>query len=109
MSIRRYLVLTLVAVLTLITFIAAIQGYKASMSRAEKLFEQQLVDFAHIVKGLHQTFDTKEQQFVALNEQTSFAFQVWQGERLVSQSANTPTKPITVSYTHLTLPTIYSV
>ena len=94
MSIRRYLVLTLVAVLTLITFIAAIQGYKASMSRAEKLFEQQLVDFAHIVKGLHQTFDTKEQQFVALNEQTSFAFQVWQGERLVSQSANTPTKPI---------------
>ncbi|MEY8213164.1 MAG: ATP-binding protein [Colwellia sp.] len=94
MSIRRYLVLTLVAVLTLITFIAAIQGYKASMARAEKLFEQQLVDFAHIVKGLHQTFEPKERQFVAIKQQTSFAFQVWQGDSLVIQSANSPIKPI---------------
>ena len=103
MSIRRYLVLTLVAVLTLITFIAAIQGYKASMSRAEKLFEQQLVDFAQIVKGLHLTFDIKEQQFVTIKQQTSFAFQVWQGDNLVSQSANSPTAPImslTKSATH---------
>ncbi len=94
MSIRRYLVLTLVAVLTLITFIAAIQGYKASMARAEKLFEQQLVDFAQIVKGLHQTFDNKERQFVAIKQQTSFAFQVWQGDNLVIRSANSPIKPI---------------
>jgi two-component system sensor histidine kinase QseC len=103
MSIRRYLVLTLVAVLTLITFIAAIQGYKASMSRAEKLFEQQLVDFAQIVKGLHLTFDFKEQQSVAIKQQTSFAFQVWQGNNLVSQSGNSPTTPImslTKSATH---------
>ncbi|AAZ24646.1 sensor histidine kinase [Colwellia psychrerythraea] len=94
MSIRRFLVLTLVAVLTLITFIAAIQGYKASMTRAEKLFEQQLVDFAQIVKGLHQTFDTKQRQFVTIKQQTSFAFQVWQGDTLVIQSANSPVKPI---------------
>lgn len=94
MSIRRYLVLTLVAVLTLITFIAAIQGYKASMTRAEKLFEQQLVDFAQIVKGLHQTFDTKQRQFVTIKQQTSFAFQVWQGDNLVIQSANSPIQPI---------------
>ncbi|TMM43763.1 ATP-binding protein [Colwellia ponticola] len=94
MSIRRYLVLTLVAALTLITFIAAIQGYKASMARAEKSFEQQLVDFAQIVKGLHQTFNNNEQQLVVDKQQTSFAFQVWQGDRLVIQSANSPTKPI---------------
>ncbi|TWX64566.1 HAMP domain-containing protein [Colwellia demingiae] len=94
MSIRRYLVLTLVAVLTLITFIAAIQGYKASMTRAEKLFEQQLVDFAQIVKGLHQTFDTKQRKFVTIKQQTSFAFQVWQDGNLVIQSANSPIQPI---------------
>ncbi len=94
MSIRRYLVLTLVAVLTLITFIAAIQGYKASMARAEKLFEQQLVDFAQIIKGLHQSFDNKEQRLVAIKQKTSFAFQVWQGDNLVIQSANSPVKPI---------------
>ena len=104
MSIRRYLVLTLVSILTLITFIAAIHGYKASMVRAEKLFEQQLVDFAHIVKGLHHTFDKKgsylifdgSQQSVntAPNFKTSFAFQVWQGHNLVIQSTNSPIKPI---------------
>ena len=94
MSIRRYLVLTLVAVLTLITFIAAIQGYKASMTRAEKLFEQQLVDFAQIVKGLHQTFETKQRKFVTIKQQTSFAFQVWQDGNLVIQSANSPIQPI---------------
>ncbi|PKI17902.1 ATP-binding protein [Colwellia sp. 12G3] len=94
MSIRRYLVLTLVALLTLITFIAAIQGYKASMTRAEKLFEQQLVDFAKIVKGLHQTFDNKKPQLSSIKQQTSFAFQVWQGDNLVIQSANSPIKPI---------------
>lgn len=94
MSIRRYLVLTLVALLTLITFIAAIQGYKASMSRADKLFEQQLVDFAQIVKGLHQSFNDKNQHSVAFKQQTSFAFQVWQGQNLVIKSANSPVMPI---------------
>lgn len=94
MSIRRYLVLTLVSVLTLITFIAAIQGYKASMARAEKLFEQQLVDFAHIIKGLHQTFDNKAPKLISQKSHTSFVFQVWQGNNLVIQSANSPSKPI---------------
>ena len=47
MSIRRYLVLTLFSVLTLITFIAAIQGYKKSMSQAEEQFDHQLLDLAH--------------------------------------------------------------
>jgi two-component system sensor histidine kinase QseC len=94
MSIRRYLVLTLVSVLTLITFIAAIQGYKASMVRAEKLFEQQLVDFAHIIKGLHQTFDNKAPKLITQKSHTSFVFQVWQGNNLIIQSANSPSKPI---------------
>jgi len=94
MSIRRYLVLTLVAILTLITFVAAIQGYKASMARAEKLFEQQLIDFAHIVKGLNQTFNDKDKELVAIKQQTSFAFQVWQGQSLVLKSANSPSSPL---------------
>ncbi len=55
MSIRRYLVLTLFSVLTLITFIAAIQGYKASMSRAEKQFDQQLLDIAHTLLAVQTT------------------------------------------------------
>jgi two-component system sensor histidine kinase QseC len=94
MSIRRYLVLTLVSLLTLMTFIGAIQGYKVSMARAEKLFEQQLVDFAHIVKELHQTFDNGVGRAVGDKSKTSFAFQVWQEHKLVIQSANSPSTPI---------------
>lgn len=94
MSIRRYLFLTLVSVLTLITFIAAIQGYKASMARAEKLFEQQLLDFAHIVKDLQKTFENTAAESVAIEQQTNFAFQVWQGSRLIIKSANSPQTPI---------------
>jgi two-component system sensor histidine kinase QseC len=39
MSIRRYLVLILLSIITLVTFLAAIQGYKASMEQASNLFD----------------------------------------------------------------------
>lgn len=42
MSIRRYLVLILLSIITLVTFLAAIQGYKASMEQANSLFDEQL-------------------------------------------------------------------
>jgi two-component system sensor histidine kinase QseC len=42
MSIRRYLVLILLSIITLVTFLAAIQGYKASMEKASNLFDEQL-------------------------------------------------------------------
>jgi two-component system sensor histidine kinase QseC len=42
MSIRRYLVLILLSIITLVTFLAAIQGYKASMTQANNLFDEQL-------------------------------------------------------------------
>jgi len=42
MSIRRYLVLILLSIITLVTFLAAIQGYKASMEQANNLFDEQL-------------------------------------------------------------------
>jgi two-component system sensor histidine kinase QseC len=42
MSIRRYLVLIILSIITLVTFLAAIQGYKASMNKANNLFDEQL-------------------------------------------------------------------
>tara|TARA_R110001583_G_scaffold77851_3_gene211601 strand:- start:28123 stop:29556 length:1434 start_codon:yes stop_codon:yes gene_type:complete len=99
MSIRRYLVLTLFSVLTLITFIAAIQGYKGSMSRAEKQFDQQLLDLAqtlltmHAVSALTPTPSSQITSQVA--QQGSFAFQIWKNQYLVVKSNNAPDHQIT--------------
>jgi len=105
MSIRRYLVLTLFSVLTLITFIAAIQGYKVSMSRAEKQFDQQLLDIAHTLLAVQSSTqlptvpiqndkrlsnDSEKPQTTLVQQQGSFAFQVWKNNKLVIKSNNAP-------------------
>ncbi len=41
-SLRRYLVTVLIALFTLISFVAALQSYKQSAIRAEALFDQDL-------------------------------------------------------------------
>jgi len=97
MSIRRYLVLTLFSVLTLITFIAAIQGYKESMSQAEEQFDQQLLDFANTLLAIHNVSKlsptsktTNATKTVQVNQQGSFAFQVSQKQHLLIKSNNAP-------------------
>ena len=99
MSIRRYLVLTLFSVLTLITFIAAIQGYKESMSQAKEQFDQQLLDFANTLHAVHHisdlTLTTKPIKTAQVTQQGSFAFQIWQNQQLVVKSNNAPDHLIT--------------
>ncbi len=94
MSIRRYLVLTLFSVLTLITFIAAIQGYKESMSRAEKQFDQQLLDFANTLLAIHKVSElvsaSNSNKTTQVSQQGSFAFQVWKNQHLLIKSNNAP-------------------
>ena len=110
MSMRRYLVLTLFSVLTLITFIAAIQGYKVSMSRAEKQFDQQLLDIAYTLLAIQTTtvqisppvntnitgsniksdHTNKKYQTTQVAQQGSFAFQVWKNNELMIKSNNAP-------------------
>lgn len=94
MSIRRYLVLTLFSMLTLITFIAAIQGYKESMSRSEQQFDQQLLDLAHTLLAIHSVSElTLTEDIVKttqVTQQGSFAFQVWNNQQLLVKSNNAP-------------------
>ena len=94
MSIRRYLVLTLFSVLTLITFIAAIQGYKESMSRAEEQFDQQLLDFAHTLLAIHKVselaYTSNAIKTAQVTQQGSFAFQIWKNQYLLAKSNNAP-------------------
>ena len=94
MSIRRYLVLTLFSVLTLITFIAAIQGYKQSMSQAEAGFDQQLLSLAQTLTAINSMPDAKVNinrgKTLQVVQQSAFAFQVWKNKRLVLKSNNAP-------------------
>ena len=97
MSIRRYLVLTLFSALTLITFIAAIQGYKVSMSRAEYQFDQQLIDIANTLLAVQNTStnitnipNEKIYPTIKVEQQGSFAFQIWKNDKLLIKSNNAP-------------------
>jgi len=86
MSIRRYLVLSLFSVLTLVTFIAAIEGYQMSMKRSSKQFDQQL-------KALAQTLALIEFNSISAQRVPSpehFSLQIWQKNHLVFSSENAP-------------------
>ena len=45
-SLRRFLLISLLAVLMLSNFVAALHGYRASMAKAEQLLDDKLFDMA---------------------------------------------------------------
>ena len=51
-SIRAFLVIALLATMTLIIFIAALRGYRSSMQQTELLFDGQLHDIADLLNEL---------------------------------------------------------
>lgn len=90
-SIRRFLVIVLLATITLINFLAALHGYRTSMDEAERLFDAQLADIAAILAvttgpdAMSGTLDT---------EPTSISFQVWQDGVLAAASVDVPETPL---------------
>lgn len=86
MSIRRYLVLVLVSLLTLVTFMAAIQGYKASMSKASALFDAELSSFATTITDALPVEEAK----VSVVNSGKLAFQIWHNQHLIVRSHNAP-------------------
>jgi two-component system sensor histidine kinase QseC len=90
MSIRRYLVLILISIITLITFFAAIQGYKASMQKAAELFDAQLRAVAMTLISIE-----AKQNILTVDSQEALAFQIWQNQQLILATSNVPTKQIT--------------
>jgi two-component system sensor histidine kinase QseC len=88
-SIRRHLTLLLIASLTLVSFSAALQGYRSSMQMSSKLFDAELTSltssFADIqVRPNSQIFDSAEQITV----------QIWQDNQLLLRSRNSPISAI---------------
>ncbi|MFT5140666.1 MAG: two-component system sensor histidine kinase QseC [Lysobacterales bacterium] len=89
-SIRAFLVVVILAVITLFSFVAALKGYSSSMEEADRLFDQQLHDTARLIANLHSIDQEKK-----VDQESSFAYQIWQGDRLLASSLNSPSTPIT--------------
>ena len=84
-SIRQFLLLGVLAALTMFSFIAALRGYQSSMQEAETLFDTQLLDLSQLVANL----DVRQvtQDFRLGN---NLAFQVWHGPDLLAASHQAP-------------------
>jgi len=84
-SIRVFLVVVILAVITLFYFISALRGYQSSMAEAERLFDKQLLDTARLIATIH-----PGQGAASLGRDSSIAFQVWRHDQLIASSSNAP-------------------
>jgi len=90
-SIRLYLIMSLLAAVTLGNFVAAVYGYRSSMAETEVLLDNQLADTAAIMQMMR-----PGTQRVSLPPSERLAFQVWTADRkLVQRSKNSSPDPIT--------------
>ncbi len=85
-SIRRYLVTILIAVLTLTSFLAALQSYRQSLSRSDLLFDQDLVLLASSLLPQFQKDSVSNIDLLVV--------QVWQGDTLKYKSQQAPAQRI---------------
>ena len=90
-SIRIFLVLGLLAILTLIIFLSALHGYRTSMAEAQKLFDRTLADTTQLLASIDHYGEQTDHVVV---ETDKYVFQVWKDDQLQQQSANAPGKPI---------------
>jgi len=93
-SIRTFLVIVLLATMTLIIFTAALRGYRGSMQQTERLFDRQLQDLADLLDEFSGT--PTEPANMPENEtpESSIAFQIWGNGSLLHRSVNAPETPI---------------
>lgn len=87
-SIRIFLISSILATLILFNFVAALHGYRSSMSEAETLFDNQLLDVSKLVSRL----DLKklDEKFRLGN---NLAFQIWgKDNSLLAASFDAPEK-----------------
>ncbi len=98
MTIRRYLLLILLSLITLVTFVAAIQGYRTSMERTSELFDSELTTLAQTVLDIYGQPSVQQASTALIITQVStndaIAFQLWQLNKLMLKSSNAPNNVI---------------
>ena len=82
MSIRRYLTLILLSVITLVIFAAAIQGYRGSMTKATSVFDNELRSLTHVLVNIT---DLSTQSWTPQPD-AAFIYQIWQHNKLIVSS-----------------------
>ena len=91
-SIRLYLIVTLLATVTLGNFVAAVYGYRSSAVEAEALLDTQLSDTAALIHTMQ-----PGRKRVSIPPSERLAFQIWTtNASLVQRSANSGQTPLTV-------------
>jgi len=88
-SIRVFLVVVILAVITLFSFVAALKGYQSSMEQADHLFDEQLLDTAKLIASVYTEGSASND-----SHDSSIAFQVWQPDGLLAASYNAPSTAI---------------
>lgn len=94
-SIRFFLLVALLATIVLVNFVAALQGYRGSMSEAQQLFDQQMVATAQLLSSMPTPQQLPEQPPVVVEHTGPMAFQVWTDQQaLLMRSVNAPETPV---------------
>ncbi|MGR9099200.1 MAG: sensor histidine kinase [Gammaproteobacteria bacterium] len=92
-SIRFYLVAATLACITLINFVSALHGYRASMDEAQRLFDIQLDAMARMLASARQKRDAIDSPDD--EGERYVVFQVWRDDgTLALHSDNAPAEPI---------------
>lgn len=90
-SLKTFLILALVATVTLVNFIAAVHGYRESMREAERLLDEQLSMQAHILGAV----DARSGVVDTDTRPSRLLFQVWDVQgRMLARSRNAPASPL---------------
>ncbi|KMT66713.1 sensor histidine kinase [Catenovulum maritimum] len=89
MSIQRYLLTVILSVVILATFSAALQGFKASNKRLNKVFDDEMLSIATTLKN-----SPIKPSNIQVDTRTSFAFQIWKNNKLILKSKNAPQQAI---------------
>lgn len=89
-SIRIYLLLALIATITLVNFVSLLHGYQASMEKAQSLFDARLESTARLIASANSA--QVADQNIAEQQTPNTYFQIWGsgGQQLLTRSRNAP-------------------
>tara|TARA_R110002050_G_scaffold1244_5_gene8887 strand:- start:199237 stop:200583 length:1347 start_codon:yes stop_codon:yes gene_type:complete len=89
-SIRTYLLLALIAIITLVTFLSLLQGYQDSIAKAQQLFDDRLQNMAAMIANANQTIEPHSVGTEKLS--STFFFQILSDDfSLLARSSNATT------------------
>jgi two-component system sensor histidine kinase QseC len=86
-SIRIFLIVVILSIMTLGVFISALHGYRSGIFKAQQIFDSELADTAQLLSVVREAYKPGD---TAALETTRYLFQIWQGDTLLLRSANSP-------------------